>query len=62
MCRDVFPTSHIRAEIHIKSGYFFWAKYRQIHEVIDLENLLNDYWHSDKNEFPVQSQWTVTMT
>ena len=61
VCRDVSPTSNIRAELHIKTGYFFWAKCRQIREVIGLENLLKNYWGSNENQFTVPSQSTVTM-
>ena len=57
MCRDVSPTSKMRAEIRMRSGHLFWANYRQTSEVIDLKGLFNDYWSSNKHEFIVPSQF-----
>ena len=54
--RDISPTSEIRVEIQRISGDLFWAKGRQANEVIDLQDLLNDYWSSDKHEFVVLSK------
>jgi hypothetical protein len=56
MCRDVSPTSQMRAEIQAKSGHSFWAKNRQGGDVIDLHELFNDYWNSNKNEFTISGQ------
>ena len=56
MCRGVSPASEIRAEIQMKSGHFFWAKYRQRDEVIDIEGIFDQYWSSDKHEFIVSSE------
>ena len=56
MCRDVSPTSQIRAEVRMKSGHSVWAKYREASEVIDLHGLFNDYWSSVDHEFTVPSQ------
>jgi hypothetical protein len=56
ICRDVSPTSEIRAEIQMRSGHLLWAKYRQSSEVIDIQALFNDYWGSKKHEFTVPSQ------
>jgi len=40
----------------MKSGHSFWAKYRQMGEVIDLQGIFDDYWSSNKHEFMVPSQ------
>jgi len=56
MCRDISPTSEIRAEIQIKSGHLFWMKYREKSDVIDLQAVFSDYWTSSKREFMVESQ------
>ena len=56
MCRDVCPTSEMRAQIQMKSGHSIWAKYKQSDEVIDLQELFSDYWSSDKHEFMVPSE------
>ena len=56
VCRDVYPTSEMRAQVQMKSGYSFWAKYRQTGEAIDLQGLFSDYWGSNKHEFTVPSQ------
>ena len=54
--RGVSPTSHIRAEVQIKSGHSFWAKYREAGEAIELDGLFKDYWNSNDREFTVLSQ------
>jgi hypothetical protein len=51
MCRGVSPTSDMRTEIQMRSGHLFWAKNRQGSEVIDLQELFNDYWSSNEREF-----------
>jgi hypothetical protein len=56
ICREISPTSKIRAEIRMKSCYLLWATYRQRSEVIDVQALFNDYWGSKKHEFTVPSQ------
>jgi len=56
VCRDVSPTSQIRAEVRTKIGHSFWAKYREANEVIDLDGLFRDYWSSNNREFTVLSQ------
>ena len=56
MCRGVSPASEMRAEIQMKSGHLFWAKDRLASEVIDLQELFNDYWNPDKHVFTVLSQ------
>ena len=56
MYRDVSPTTQIRAEVRMKSGHSFWAKYRAAGEVIDLDGLFDDYWSSNNREFIVLSQ------
>jgi len=56
MCRDISPTSEIRAEIQMKSGHLFWTKYREKSDVIDLQAVFSDYWTSIKREFTVESQ------
>ena len=56
MCRGVYPTSEMRAEIQMKSGHIFWAKHRLAGGVIDLQALFNDYWSTSKHVFTVPSQ------
>ena len=56
MCRDVTPASKMHAEVQLKSGHLFWAKYRQTNEPIDLQAIFNEYWTSNKREFIVPSQ------
>ena len=56
MYRDVFPTSKMHAEIQMKSGHLFWAKYRQTNEPIDLQDIFNEYWTSNQNDFIVPSR------
>ena len=58
MCvyRDISPTSQIRAEVRMKSGHSFWAKYRDVSEVIELDGVFSDYWGSKNPEFTVLSQ------
>jgi hypothetical protein len=46
----------MRAEVRMKSGHSFWAKYREGSEVIDLHGLFNDYWSSNNHEFTVLGQ------
>ena len=55
MCRGVSPTSEIRAQIQMRSGYSFWAKNQLESELIDIQVLFNDYWGSNKHEFTVSS-------
>ena len=56
MYRDVSPTSQIRAAARMKSGHLFWAKYREVGEVIDIDGLFSDYWSSKNRRFTVLSQ------
>ena len=56
LCRNVSPTSRIRAEIQMKSGHSIFAKYREASEVIDLHGLFSDYWSSNNHEFTVMRQ------
>ena len=58
MCvyRDVSPTSQIRVEVGMESGYSVWAKHREADEAIDLDGLFSDYWSSDDREFTVLSK------
>ena len=49
-------TSQIRAEVRMKSGRWFWAKYREAGEVIDLQELFREYWSSNKQVFIVLGQ------
>jgi len=56
MCRDIFPTSEIRVEIQRITRNLFGAKSRQTNEVIDLQDLFDDYWSSDKHQFTLSSQ------
>ena len=57
ICRDVSPTSEMRAEIQMRHGHLFWVNYRQTSEVIDVQVLFNEYWSSNKHEFTVPSQF-----
>ena len=56
MYRDISPTSLVRAEVRMKSGHSFWAKYPEAKEAIDLDGPFNDYWSSNDHEFTVLSQ------
>ena len=56
MYRGVSPTSQIRAEVRLKSGHSFWAKYREGNDVIDLHGPFSDYWSSTNYEFTALSQ------
>ena len=56
MYRDVSPTSQIRAEVGMRSGHSFWAKYREAKEAIDLDGPFNDYWSSEDREFTALGQ------
>ena len=58
MCvyRGVSPISQIRADVQMKGGHSFWAKYREASEVIELDGLFSDYWSSSNPEFTVLSQ------
>jgi len=50
VCRDVFPISEMRLDLHIKSGHRLWAKKEQTNKVIDLQGLFNDYWTSKAHQ------------
>ena len=41
----------------MKRGHLFWAKYREVGEVIGLQALFNLYWSSNHRDFTVLSQW-----
>jgi len=56
VCRDVFLTSQIRAEVRMKRGHSFWATYRETSDIINLQALFDDYWSSTNHEFTVLSQ------
>ncbi len=56
MCRDVSPASEMRAQVQMKIGHSIWAKYPHKGDVIDLQELFNDYWSPNKHEFTVSSQ------
>ena len=58
--RDVSPTSKIQVEVGRRSGRSFWARYREAGEAIELHELFNDYWSSEKREFLVMSQSSST--
>src|SRR5258708_38735113 len=55
VCRDVSPTSEIRAEIRMTSGHGPWAKIGQAGGVIDLQDVFNRYWSTNEREFTVPS-------
>ena len=62
ICRGVSPTSEMRIEIQMRRGHLFWAKDRLAGEVIDLQELFNEYWGSVKHVFTVPSQsWSPTV-
>ena len=56
VCRDVSPTSQIRAEVQRKRGHWFSAKSQEGSDVIDLQELLNNYWGSNNSDFTVLGQ------
>ena len=56
MCRGISPTSEMRAEVQMRSGYLLWAKNQVASEAIDLQALFNDYRSTDKHVLTVQSQ------
>ena len=56
MCRGVYSTSDMRAEIEMKRGHSIWARHQRKLEVIDLGGVFNEYWGSTKHEFIVPSQ------
>ena len=56
VCRDVSPTSQIRAEVQMKRGHWFWAKSREGSEFIGLQELFNDYWSSNNRDFTILGQ------
>src|SRR5258706_15818303 len=52
-CRDICPTSQIRAEIRMKN---FWTRPREARQVIGLHEVFSEYWGASNNEFTVSSQ------
>jgi hypothetical protein len=56
VCRDLSPTSQIRAEIRMKRGPLSLPRYREASEVIDLQALFTHYWSSDNHTFTILSQ------
>ena len=55
MSSDVSLASKMHLEIQKKSGHLFWARYRPRSEVIDIQELFNDYWSSKKDAFVIPS-------
>jgi hypothetical protein len=53
VCRNISPTSEMRVEI---TRHVFWKKNRQANEVIDLQEISDEYWDSTKHQFIVMSQ------
>ena len=53
VCRDISPTSEMRVEIQRTTGSLFLPKKQQANDVIDLQELFDEYWSSDKREFTV---------
>ena len=51
--RDIYPTSHVRVEIQIKSGKLSWAKKHQNIKEVDIRKPFNDYWTSKVYELTV---------
>ena len=56
MCRNIFPTSEMRVDVQRITSQRFFAKSRQTNEVIDLQEIFNEYWSSYKDQFIVLSQ------
>ena len=56
VCRDISPTSEMRVDVQRITGHLFFAKSRQTNELIDLQELFNEYWSSDKRQFTIPRQ------
>ena len=59
LCRDVSPTTHIRAELRMKIGHSILAKYRDASKAIGLQGLFNDYWNPEKHHLTVLG-WSLS--
>ena len=46
----------MRVEINMRTGHSFWAKNRQNSDVINIQELLKDYWGSKERVLTVLSQ------
>ena len=46
----------MRVDVQRITGHLFFAKSRQTNEVIELQELFNEYWSTDKGQFTVPSQ------
>ena len=55
MRRDVSSISEMRADIQMRTGYFYWAKALQNSVTIDIEGPLKEYWSSTERELRVYS-------
>ena len=62
LCRDVSPTSQIRAELRMRTGHLFWTRYQETSDIFDLHGLFSDYWSSDDHQFTVLGQSSSPMT
>ena len=56
ICRGISPTSEMRAEIQMKTGYLLLTKIRRPSQPIDLQELFDDYRSTIKHVFTVPSQ------
>jgi len=61
-CSDLSRTSQIGVEVRMKRGHSFWATYREASEVVDLDDLFNDYWSSNNHEFTVLLSQSLSPT
>ena len=53
VCRDVSPTTRIRAELRTKIGHAVWTKYHVASKDIHLQGLFNDYWNPENDNLTV---------
>ena len=47
----------MRVDVQRITGPLLFRKTRQTNELIDLQELFDEYWSSDKGQFTVPSQW-----
>ena len=58
----VVVRSNLRAEVRMKRGHSFWAKYLEAKEAINLDGPFHDYWSSNDQEFTVLSQSLLSIS
>ena len=59
--RDVSPTTHIHAELQMKTGHSILAKYWEASKVISLQGLFNDYCNPGNHDLTVLG-WSLSPT